>query len=589
MLENILELLLDTMPYSVWLIDNDGKFCFVNKFYCDILNTKKDNIIGKTIYDLYGKKLGDEYSKNYEDVKALDKPKLFCGYSSDKFLECYIAPVKDKNKTVAYLGILQDNTDKKRTEDETIKQKNLLKTLIDTIPDSIFYKDKNGLYLDCNVAFAKDHYNLEKHQVINKKDIDIIEDKKLLKTIFETDKIVIDTKQKYETKMKIKNNKNFKYMECIKTPLIDENNNVWGIVGVSRDITKKILSERELRKISYVDKLTQAYNRTYFDKKIKSLENNIQSLPISLIMVDVDGLKIINDTLGHLKGDELIVRASNMLKGLLNKDQLLVRWGGDEFIIILKNTTYKEAKYICEIIKNECLKSEYDPIPLSLSLGCATKENMNKSIEDVLKEAEKVLYKEKLPSQLNFKSRILKSFENALEESSLQTKEHTERVVKYSEALGKNMKLNENQMKDLILSSQLHDIGKIGIQSNILLKEGTLTSEEFEIIKSHTEKGYRVAKSNYAIAHIANNILSHHERWDGNGYPMGLKGEEIPLIARIICIVDAYDAMTSNNYYKDAMSKNEAINELKACSGKQFDPNIVNSFIETIEDTVKSK
>ena len=371
-------------------------------------------------------------------------------------------------------------------------------------------------------------------------------------------------------------------MESIKTPVIDSNGEVWGIVGISRDITSKVLAERELKKLSYIDKLTGVYNRAYFDKKIEKLNNN-KYLPISLIMGDVDGLKIVNDTLGHLQGDELLIQISNVLKKVCKKDNLIIRWGGDEFVILLTNTEYEKAKEICNKIKEACKKEKYTSIPLSISLGCATKKNNYQSIEDILKEAEIEVYKQKLPSKQKSKNKFIESIQHALEQKSIDTKEHTNRVVKYAKRLAKKMNLDSEFTNDLILISTLHDIGKIGIPNNILSKPGKLDDIEFEVIKTHTEKGYRIAKSNYEIYHVAKSILSHHERWDGKGYPLGLKGEEIPYLARIVSILDSYDAMTSDRPYKEKMSNKKACEEIKRCSGTQFDPSLVEIFLEEFE------
>jgi diguanylate cyclase (GGDEF)-like protein/PAS domain S-box-containing protein len=579
MLDNILEVLLDAIPYSIWLKSSEGNYIFVNQYFCDSLNISKSDILGKTVYDIYGKKFCKEYAKNYKEVQESGIPRLFTGYQEEVFIEYYIAPIKKENKIVAYLSILQDQTKRKRDEEETIKQKNLLKTLIDTIPDSIFYKDIDGKYLDCNIAFAKDYYQCSKGEVIGKKDKDMTSNEKLLSDILVTDRKVIKNKEKQVNSINIENDGQIKYMECIKAPILDNKKDVWGIIGVSRDITKRVLSEKELKKISYTDKLTDVYNRTYFDKKIKSL-NTGNNLPLSLIMGDVDGLKIVNDTLGHLKGDELLVQITNVLKKVCKKESLIVRWGGDEFVILLPSTENEEANEICNKIKSACKKESYTSIPLRISLGCATKTNINQNINDVLKEAEDKLYKEKLPNHIDSKKRTLSVLNKALTEKSLETKQHTDRVVNYVKRLGNSMGLNSSQMKELILSAKLHDIGKIGISDEILSKPEKLTDDEFDIIKTHTEKGYRVAKSNYEIAHVANNILSHHERWDGKGYPLGLKGKKIPLLSRIICIADSYDAMISERSYKSKMSKEEAIKEIKKCSGKQFDPEIAKIFIK---------
>lgn len=583
MFDNLLELLLDTVPYSIWMMSIDRKFAFANKFFCDSLNKSKEEVLGKTVFDLYEKKLAIEYTGNYDEVLKLDKAKLFTGYQGDLFLECYIAPIKNEGEIIGFLAIHQDQTERKKDEEEIIRQKKLLKTIMDTIPDSIFYKSIEGTYLDCNIAFAKDYYNLEKEDVINKKDIDIVKDSKLIKKIVETDSRVIYNKTKEVNRIKIKDNHSIKYMESIKTPVLDSKGEVWGIVGVSRDITSRILLERDLKRLSYRDKLTGVYNRAYFDKKVEDM-NKDSYFPLSLIVGDVDGLKIVNDTLGHLKGDELLIKITNILKKVCKKENIIVRWGGDEFVILLPNTEYEEAKTLCEKIKYVCKMEEHKDIPLSISLGCSTKRSLNQSIDDVLKEAEDEVYRQKLQSQSNSKSHLLLSLQYTLKEKCIDTQEHTDRVVTYAKRLANKMNLSEERTDELILAATLHDIGKIGIPDDILLKPGKLTESEYKTIKTHSEKGYRIAKSNYEIAHIAKCILSHHERWDGDGYPLGLKGEEIPYLARLICVLDSYDAMTSSRPYKDKISNKKACEEIRRCSGTQFDPNIVKIFLEEFED-----
>lgn len=576
MFDNLLELLLDTIPYSIWMMSIDRKFAFVNKFFCDSLNKSKEEVLGKTIFDLYEEKLAIEYTGNYDEVLKLNKAKLFKGYQGDLFLECYIAPIKNEGEIIGFLAILQDQTERKKNED-------LLKTIIDTIPDSIFYKNIEGIYLDCNIAFAKDYYNTDKEDVINKRDIEIAKDIKLIKKIVETDSKVIENKTKEVNRIKIKDNDSIKYMESIKTPILDGDGEVWGIVGVSRDITSRILLERDLKKLSYTDKLTGVYNRAYFDKKIEDM-NKESYLPFSIIMGDVDGLKIVNDTLGHLKGDELLIKITDVLKKACKKDNLIVRWGGDEFVILLPNTEHEDARALCKKIKDECKKEDYKYIPLSMSLGCSTKKSINQDIDDILKEAEDEVYKQKLPSQSRSKNHLLLSLQDALKEKSADTQEDTDRVVKYAKRLATKIKLNEERTNELVLAAKLRDIGKIGIPDDILLKPGKLTDLEYNTVKTHTEKGYRIAKSNYEISHVAKCILSHHERWDGNGYPLGLKGEEIPYLARILCVIDSYDAMTRLRPYKDKISNFKACEEIKRCSGTQFDPSIVKIFLEEFQD-----
>lgn len=588
MFDNLLEVLIDNIPYSVWLRDIYGKFIFANQYYANTLNLKKEEIVGKTLYELYPNELAKEYEGNYNEVIIDNKPRLFSGYTEDVFLECYIAPIKKDGKIEMFLGILQNKTSRKKYEEELIRQKDLLETLINTIPDCVFHKDIDGKYIDCNVAFAKEYYGKDKKDVIGKSDNEILGssnlDSEMISTIVEQDKQVINTKLKKSKTFRIaRNQSSIKYMESIKAPILNSNGDVSGIVGVARDVTNTVILEEKLKKMSYKDKLTDLYNRAYFDEKIKKF-NHKKYLPMNLIMGDVNGLKLVNDTIGHLKGDELLVDISKVIKKSCREQDFIFRWGGDEICILLPNTTEIEAERICQRIKYNCKNTPNDTIPLSIALGTSSKSTCDKSIDDVLKEAEDRVYRDKLLSSRAGRGFMINSLQESLAQKHPQTEEHTTRVVEYAKRLGARLSLSNDQLNELILLAKLHDIGKIGIPDEILLRAGRLNEEEFEIMKTHAEKGYRIAKSNPEIEPVARGILAHHERYDGTGYPLGLKGDDIPFLARIICVVDSYDAMTSNRSYKSNISKESAINELKQCSGKQFDPEIVKVFLEEIEN-----
>ena len=218
----------------------------------------------------------------------------------------------------------------------------------------------------------------------------------------------------------------------------------------------------------------------------------------------------------------------------------------------------------------------------SISIGHATKTNANQSLDQVIKEAEEYMYQHKLLERDTTRSSIIHSIQATLRESSNATEEHSERMVILSLELGKVLKLPDEKLLELDLFSRLHDIGKICIDESILTKPGKLTDEEWVKVKRHPEVGFRIAQASFELIRIADLILSHHERWDGKGYPQGLSGPDIPLLSRIIAIVDAYDAMTQDRPYRKAMSKAYAINEIIDNADKQFDPEIAKVFVEQV-------
>ena len=592
---NLLEVLLDNIPYSVWLIGIDGRFIFVNKYYSNALNLSKEYIIGKSLSEIYTKEVVDEYIKNYNLVRDEEKPNLFSGYENGlgyhdgSFLECYLAPIKENGEIKYFLGILQNQSERKKYEEELINQKELLNTLVESIPDGIYHKDKDGKYLKCNNTLVKDYYKITKAEIIGK-DIKSIykkasnrkgifkEEKILDKLILQDDK-VINTKNKLKEKIKIELNRKIRYIESIKVPVIDKGGVVTGIVGVVRDVTENVILENKLKKMSYRDKLTGLYNRAYFDEKLKEL-NNKEFFPLSFVMGDLNGLKVINDAIGHLEGDKILKEISRVIKNSCRKDDLIFRWGGDEFCILLPKTTEEEAEAICNRIRKNCKLNHKTIIPLSIALGVSSKKESKKPIDEVLVEAEDKVYREKLVNEKRIKKNIIDSLNKELFLRHDYIKEHINIVKKYAVELGKKMNLSEKELKNLKMLAKLHDIGKVGIPEEILSKPGKLKKEEYEIIKTHAEKGYRIAMFNPEFEKIAPCILAHHERYDGTGYPLGLKGDEIPLLARIINVVDSYDAMTNKRVYKKSLSSEEAKKELKKNSGTQFDPIIVEKFLE---------
>jgi diguanylate cyclase (GGDEF)-like protein/PAS domain S-box-containing protein len=374
----------------------------------------------------------------------------------------------------------------------------------------------------------------------------------------------------------------------VSAKVIYENGSPAYYLGSVRDITLRKEVEDEIRFLSFHDKLTGLYNRAYFDEELKRLDTARQ-LPLTVIIGDVNGLKVINDSLGHRTGDELLKKIAGILKESFRDEDIIARWGGDEFAAILPHTGKDESHRIIDRVRKRCGKESIPGMPLSISFGVSTRTNIYRDIDNVLKAAEDKMYRHKLIDRKSFHSAIVESLMKALKERDYETEEHIRRMRDYSVRLGKILGLSENNVIEISLLASLHDIGKLSIPDSIMLKKGKLDPQEWEIMKSHVETGYRIAGSSLELGSIAQAILAHHEWYDGTGYPQGLKGEEIPFSSRIISVVDSYDAMTSNRPYRKAMDRKEAINELKKFSGKQFDPKVVDAFLKMLEMENKQK
>ena len=357
---------------------------------------------------------------------------------------------------------------------------------------------------------------------------------------------------------------------------------------IVRDITEKKKAEEKLVYISYHDYLTGLSNRRFFEEELVRLDSE-DNLPLSVLMGDINGLKLINDTLGHSFGDILITETSKILISCMKEKYLLSRTGGDEFTVLMPRTAYNEAREL--INKLHVGMSEYNKktkdevITINLSLGVATKERADQNISETIRDAEYNMYQRKLLEKKSSHSSIISSMQATMIEKSHETEAHARRLAAMARKIGEELSLSQLEMDQLELLSMLHDIGKVAVPDRILNKPDKLTPEEWSEMRKHPEVGYRIASSSPELSPIAEYILCHHERWDGKGYPQGLAGEEIPLLSRILSIVDAYDAMTEDRAYRKAMGKKEAISEIRENSGTQFDPRIASIFVEEVLGT----
>lgn len=453
------------------------------------------------------------------------------------------------------------------------------------------------------LTFGKDllinrEYSEECLRIFNKKiaGCNIIElitndDKVMGKSISETfskvfdaedDSIKVSYLNNLPSMLKIENN----YVS-IKYKLVtheETKNKRCSIMLILTDITEKRKVEDQVLYLSYHDKLTSLYNRAYIESVIPQLQSEVR-MPLSIIMGDMNGLKLTNDVFGHESGDKLLKSAANIFQTTIRESDIAARWGGDEFLIILPNTSNAACKRVCERISERCSKAENVPIQPNVSLGYATMENANTCISELLNIAENHMYSNKLAESKKVRRKIILSIEKIMHTRCFEDINHINRLKLMASHMAVKLNISDDSVEgiNLPMLAALHDIGKVAIPKELLAKPDVLTSNEWEIMKSHTEIGFRMAQS-IEEPILAQAILAIRERWDGSGYPYGLKGEQIPLIARIMAIIDSYDVMTHDRPYKSAMSEEHATQELKRCSGKQFDPQLVSVFINEVKN-----
>lgn len=364
-------------------------------------------------------------------------------------------------------------------------------------------------------------------------------------------------------------------------PICDSDGNLYGVVMVFRDVTEEKAHRDRIEYIVSHDSMTGLYNRWYMEEALRLYERDPKAA-CALIMGDLNGLKLINDAFGHNEGDRFIQKIATILQTSCGPQDAVCRWGGDEFLILMPDASLEDAEHVTERILTRCTEESTETMQLSIALGYSMKRDETDDINRVLREAEQLTYRKKLMIEKSFRSSVINALLATLAARSEETEEHAARLRQNCDSIGKILGISAKERDEMLLFAVLHDIGKVGINDAVLQKPGPLTSEEWLEMRKHPEIGFRIAQNNVDLAPIAEYILSHHERWDGKGYPRGLAGEEIPLLSRILAVVDAYDAMTSERVYRKAISGEEAAAEILRNAGTQFDPEIADIFVSRV-------
>ena len=350
------------------------------------------------------------------------------------------------------------------------------------------------------------------------------------------------------------------------------------LVLIRRDnIKEKISYEELLYSKAYTDQLTGLYNRRHYEENLSLLDVK-ENYPLTIIMSDINGLKLINDAFGHTAGDELLIASASILEDFCVEKCILARIGGDEFVLVLPNTNETEAEKIITEIHNKAKFIKINSIPLSVSFGYKTKHKSSENIQEIYRSAEDAMYREKLIEIPSMRGGAIETILSTLYEKDENSEIHSRSVSRLSERLAKAYGLNRIDVMKVKTAGLLHDIGKIIIPVTILKKVGSLTKEEYDYMKTHSEIGFRILNSTAEMREISDIVLNHHERWDGKGYPRGIQVDKIPIESRIIAIADAYDAMTSERTYREIISEKEALKEILDNAGTQFDPELVKVF-----------
>ncbi|MFZ5651173.1 MAG: PAS domain S-box protein [Bacillota bacterium] len=475
-------------------------------------------------------------------------------------------------------GTIRDITDRRQVEEELSLQRAYFQQLFENSPAGIIIADINDRFITVNKGFEKlFQYTADEVKGLQINDV-IVPENQLGEASAFSGEVLSGNAVHAETVRKRKD-ESLVNVFIISYPIILGEKQV-GLYAIYSDITERKQAEDKLKYLSLHDPLTGLYNRAYFEQEMNRIEGaGLKSAGV--ILCDVDGLKLTNDTMGHDTGDALLVTAARVIKEAFRSSDMVARIGGDEFAVLLPGSDKNSVRRAAERVRDALARynAENTEIPLSMSIGYSAGHIESKSVADLFKEADNNMYREKLLHGQSTRSSVVQTLMKAMEARDFITEGHADRLQDLVSELAKSLGLPERKITDLRLLAQFHDIGKVGIPDRILFKPGPLNDDEFQEMTRHSEIGHRIAQSAPDLAPIADWILKHHEWWNGKGYPLGLKGEEIPLECRILAIADAYDAMTNNRPYRKAMTHQQAVKELIRCSGAQFDPRLVSMFI----------
>jgi len=591
--EERFQLLFNKAPLGYQSLDIHGCFIDVNQKWLDTLGYEKDEVIGKWFGDF----LCPEYVEGFRERFSLFKT---LGSIHSEF---EMQTKNDRRIFVSFEGkigydndgnfkqthcILQDITDQRKAEKALRESNELFTSLLKLLPVGVFMVDAvDGHPLIANdmgkyllgrgiMPDAKEQTLSEVYQAYRKDTMEHYPTSEMpivlgMKGISaHIDDMVVEHPDGTQ-----------RLLEVFGCPVSDKDGKPWASLVTFMDITERKKSEEDLLYLSYHDTLTGFYNRRFFENEIHRLDTK-QNLPLSIIICDVNGLKLINDSFGHTSGDRLLTKASEVIKAACRPGDSIARIGGDEFVILLPNVDTLEASQIVKSIKLLSSQEKVENIEVSIAVGHDTKTNEKEDIIEVLSNAENHMYRHKLYERSSAKSKTIEIIMNTLFAKSNRESMHSDRVSFICLAIASKMNFDKDEINKIRMAGLVHDIGKIGIDENILNKPGKLTPEEREEINKHPEVGWRILSSSNEFSELANFILNHHERWDGKGYPNGLESKDIPVEARIISVADSYDAMTRDRTYRPGLTQKEAIVELRRCAGTQFDPEIVNIFIEQV-------
>jgi len=642
------QIILDSIPAMIFYKDRENRMVRINKTYAEIMGLNREEIEGKSCFELWPQELAESYWCDDKEVIESGQPKIgiiepTITTKGEIWVETDKIPYRnEEGDVVGIIGFAIDITERKKAQEALSASEEEYRTLVNNVNIGIFRNtpDPEGRFIKANPAIAKMFGYDSVEDFMQIKVSDLYQHSRDRARFVEKLKQAGFVKDE-ELKLRKKDG-TFIWGSVSAKINYDSNGESKWIDGVIEDITERkkseekleslnkelIKSNKRLKQLALRDPHTGLYNHRYLQDVIEAEFYRAKRYvhPFSVMMLDVDYFKSINDVYGHLFGDLVLKQLARQLKRMVRQYDIVVRFGGEEFMIICpgidRSGALKLAQRLLDAINLYNFGDKNHMVKLKLSIAVASypEDKIVKGM-DLVEITDQVLNKVKeyggnnIYSPLDIKKKIPPSsnkpkidigllkdkidkltkrtnqslseavfaFAKTIELKDQYTGEHVEKTVQYATEIARALNLPEDEIEHIKQAAILHDLGKIGISEKILVKKSKLTKEEFDEIKKHPQIGVDIIRPIKFLHNIIPVVLYHHERWDGKGYPNGLKGEDIPVGARVVAIADVYQALTSNRPYRKAYSEEKALEIIKNGSGTQFDPVVVTKFAQIIK------
>lgn len=582
-LEEIKKMLLtflDAFEDEIIIKDEDFRYLLVNQAFANALGKDKKEFPGRTDFDFLNNVVSGHRRQSDKEVLNQNAVLRFEEHIGNEIYESRKFPVplgKDKVGVGAFIRNITETKAKEKELEEMIIRTKAMYANHDAIIMAI--EIDTGRIIEVNPAAERFYgYSLAEFQQMTMHEVNTLARAESVKLR----QLAAERKQsKFTSHHRLKSGE-VRTVDVYSCPVPYEDRQI--LFSIIFDVTQREEATKQIHYLAYHDYLTGIYNRRFFDESFHSMARTGEFYPLGVIMGDMNGLKLYNDTFGHAKGDEAIIALVARMKQSMPADAQLARIGGDEFAMILPRTNEQEIRAYLDLLEQrlDSLNLPTEGTDVSISFGYGLQRKPEDGLDSLLKEAEAFMYNRKYYSNRSSRSSAVHVIMETLFTKSEREKYHSERVSQICEAIAKSMKLDKEMVDKIRVAGLLHDIGKIGIEESILNKPGKLDTKEWEIMKLHCAKGAKILGNTLEFHDIADWVLAHHERYDGTGYPNKRQGENIPIAARIIAVADSYDAMTHERPYQKAMTSEEAIVELQNCAGGQLDPTVVQLFLEQV-------